>query len=120
MAVSTAEAEYYAARDAAKEGLWLTGLLGELGWEVSPFKLIMDSESALAMIKNPVIKARSNHINVKHHFLRQLHADKKIVLESVRTADNLAKCLTKCLPAQIRRLQMANVLCETITLAKEG
>jgi len=80
----------------------------------------MDSQSALAMIKNPVINARSKHIDVKHHFLRQLHADKKFVLESVPTADNLADCFTKALPAQTLRLQMANVLCEMPALSKGG
>jgi hypothetical protein len=114
VALSTAEAEYYAAGDAAKEGMWLTGLLGELGWEIPPFKLIMDSQSALAMIKNPVINARSKHIEVKHHFLRQLHTDKRFVLESVPSAENLADCFTKALPTQTLRLQMAGVLQESL------
>lgn len=100
VALSSAEAEYYAAGEGVKEGLWLAGLLGELGWEVLPFRLLMDSHSAICMVKNPVINARSKHIEVKHHFVRDGHEANKFTLDDVSSADNLADYFTKALPGE--------------------
>jgi hypothetical protein len=127
VAVSTAEAEYYAAVEAAKEADWLTGLLDELGWKEKPYLLLTDSQSALSMIKNRVINARSKHIRVKFHFLREHHDQSRFILEYVPSADNLADFLTKALPADaLRRKTAASLqavptsLIEARREAKEG
>jgi hypothetical protein len=98
VALSTAEAEYYAATEGAKEGQWLTGLLEELGVKVAPYIMKCDSQSAICMIKNPVVNARSKHIELKYHFIRQLVEDKALKVEYVRTDENWADCFTKALP----------------------
>ena len=98
VALSTAEAEYYAATEGAKEGQWLTGLLEELGVKVAPYTMKCVSQSAICMIKNPVVNARSKHIELKYHFIRQLVEDKALKVEYVRTDENWADCFTKALP----------------------
>jgi hypothetical protein len=100
VALSSAESEYYAGCETVKEAEWLAGLVRELGWEVPPYKVLMDSQSARAIIKNSVINARSKHIEVKHHFIRQMHAEKKFVLKEVSSAANLADYFTKALPEE--------------------
>ena len=97
-ALSSAEAEYYAACEAVKEGQWLTGLLEELGVKVSPYTLKCDSQSAIAIIKNPIINARSKHIELKYHFIRDHVEAKELILHYVPTEDNWADCFTKALP----------------------
>ena len=112
MALSTAEAEYYAGTEAVKEAEWLQGLLGELGWELGPYTVKMDAESAMAMIKTRQVNARNKHIGVKHHFIRRFYEEKRFTLEEVASADNLADCLTKALPAVKLQEQMSACLKE--------
>jgi hypothetical protein len=97
-ALSTAEAEYYAAGFAVTEGLWLVRMLGELGVQASPFTLKCDSNSAIHLIKNPVVSYRSKHIEIKHHFIRDHVENKEIVVDYVETAKNWADVFTKALP----------------------
>src|ERR1044072_8365062 len=47
VAMSTIEAEYMAVAEAAKEALWLTGLVRELGVEQGGVRLHCDSQSAI-------------------------------------------------------------------------
>ena len=54
--LSTCEAEYMAAATAACQAVWLHRLLGELtGMEAHPPALMVDNQSAIALMKNPVL-----------------------------------------------------------------
>lgn len=44
---------------------------------------------------NPILHQRTKHIDIKHHFIRQLIKNKLIDVEHVRTEDMLADPLTK-------------------------
>ncbi|KZV20007.1 beta-glucosidase 11-like [Dorcoceras hygrometricum] len=56
-----------------------------------------DSSSAIAMTKNPVFHGRAKHIEIKHHFIRELVAKKEISLKFCRTDDQIADIFTKAL-----------------------
>ena len=62
--ISTTEAEYVAASEACKEAIWLSRLVGEFGLEQKIPVLHCDSQSAIALAKNPVFHARTKHIDV--------------------------------------------------------
>jgi hypothetical protein len=79
IALSSTEAEYIAAAHAAKEAVWLHCLLTELGLDLSsPTVLHVDNQSAIAIARNPEFHDRTKHIEVRHHFLRQLVDDGQI------------------------------------------
>ena len=64
VAVSTTEAEYMAAFGAIQELIWTKGVLSEIGFDyVDPMILHMDSQSAMALAKNPTHHKRSKHID---------------------------------------------------------
>ena len=52
VALSTTEVEYMAATEAAKEALWLKGLIKELGILQGGVPLLCDSQSAISLAKN--------------------------------------------------------------------
>jgi len=52
VALSTTEVEYIAIVEDAKEGLWLTGLVNELGVQQGGVQLHCDSQSAIYLAKN--------------------------------------------------------------------
>lgn len=47
VALSSVEAKYIAAIEAIKKGLWLKGLLNELGFVENQLKICTDSQSAI-------------------------------------------------------------------------
>ena len=63
--LSTAEAEYVAATHAAKEGLWLRRLIGEVFRPLAhPIPLHSDSQSAIVLTKDGSYHACTKHIDI--------------------------------------------------------
>ena len=50
------------------------------------------------LAKNPVFHAKTKHIDVKYHFIRDMLEDKLMELVKVHTDDNPADLMTKGLP----------------------
>lgn len=92
VSLSTTEAEYVAMTEAAKEGIWLKGLLGDLGWHTDKADIYCDSLSAICLSKDNVFHDRTKHIDVKYHFLRN---EDRIKIKKINTRDNPADMFTK-------------------------
>jgi hypothetical protein len=84
-----------AVAEGVKEALWLRGLLGDLGVEQECVRLMCDSQSALHLAKNQVHHARTKHIDVRYHFVRDVVEEGHISLTKVHTDENPADMLTK-------------------------
>ncbi|KAI4338646.1 hypothetical protein MLD38_023679 [Melastoma candidum] len=96
VALSSAEAEYIAANEATREAVWHRRLLLELQQKVDESTTIFcDNQSAIAMTKNPVFHARSKHIELRHHFIREIVSQKEILLEFISTHDKPTDVLIK-------------------------
>jgi hypothetical protein len=98
VAVSTTEAEYMAAAQAVKEALWLRKLLSDLSLQPGTMIIKADNQSAIKVIKNPVLSARSKHIDIIYNFARERVARQEVKFEYIRTDDMLADALTKPVP----------------------
>ena len=57
-----------------------------------------DNQGAIALAKNPLFHARTKHIDIQHHFVREKVAEGDVELEYVATGDQVADGLTKTLP----------------------
>ena len=98
VALSTTEAEYITVSDAIKEAMWLKDLVSELlGVEVKA-TLMCDSQSAIHLSKNQAHHERTKHIDIKHHFIRQIIEDKTVFLTKIVGEDNAADMFTKPVP----------------------
>ena len=101
VALSTAESEYIALSQAAQEAIWLRRLLQDIGMKFeSPTQVNEDNQGAIAMAKNPVAHARTKHIDIRYHFVREAIQDKEIVVKYIPTHEMIADILTKALPRQ--------------------
>jgi hypothetical protein len=98
VALSTVEAEYMATTQATKEAIWWRSYLAGLGHDMTrPTVLLSDSQGSIALAKNPDHHARTKHIDVQHHFIRQHVAQRTIDLQFIGTTDMAADILTKSL-----------------------
>ena len=70
MDLSTIDVEYDAANETCKEAIWLTHLVGDLGIIGEALVLCSDSQSAIQLARNPIFHAKTNHIEVKYHFIQ--------------------------------------------------
>ena len=69
---SSTEAEYKALASASAELCWLCALIKDLGiYLYDPPILWCDNVSALAIASNPVFHARTKHIEVDFHFVKE-------------------------------------------------
>jgi len=53
--------------------------------------------SAINISKNPIQHSRTKHIDIRHHFIRDLLEEKVVTLEHVYTEEQLADIFTKAL-----------------------
>ena len=95
VALSTTEAEYMAITEAIKEAIWLQGLLDDLGVGQKQVTVFCDSQSAIHLAKNQVYHARTKHIDVRYHFVREIIEEGGVLVQKIKTDDNPADMLTK-------------------------
>jgi hypothetical protein len=65
-----------------------------------PFLLKMDSQSAIALSKNPVFHDQRKHIDVRFHFIRECIGDRRMDIEHVCSEEQIADILTKPLTCE--------------------
>ena len=99
VALSSTEAEYMALTEATKEAIHLKGFLEELGVRRDSSVVIFnDNQGAQKLAKNPIFHARTKHIDIRHHFVREALEHGLVQLEYLCTEEMIADVLTKGLP----------------------
>ncbi|CAM8923229.1 unnamed protein product [Rhodiola kirilowii] len=108
----TTDAEYIAAGSCCTQLLWMKQMLSEYGVEQKEMTLYCDNMSAISISKNPVQHSRTKHIDIRHHFIRELVEQKVVNLKHVTTDNQLADIFTKPLEAtQFETLRSSLCLC---------
>jgi hypothetical protein len=100
IAASSMESEYMSAYHRGQQLLWYRGLMKEIGYPITkPTPFFMDAAVALYAIRDPALRTRSKHIDVKIKWLL-MHYLKCFIFIHVRTEDMTADLLTK--PSALR------------------
>ncbi|KAG0576853.1 hypothetical protein KC19_5G113200 [Ceratodon purpureus] len=111
---SSTESKYRALSDSTEEGVWLRRMLLELGFlpniaipvscvdphilvalPSSPIDISCDNQGAIKLARNPVFHARTKHIELHHHFVRERVVEGEISLHYIPTSQQPADILTK-------------------------
>jgi len=93
---SSTEAEYKALANATAELMWIQKLLSELKVSHQPVaRLCCDNIGARYLSANPVFHARTKHIEIDFHFVRERVAQKLLDIRYIHTNDQLADGFTK-------------------------
>ena len=97
ISLSTAEAEYIAAGSCCAQLLWMKQMLKDYGFDLDTLTVFCDNTSAINISKNLVQHSRTKHIDIRHHFIRELVENKTLVLEYIETEKQIADIFTKAL-----------------------
>jgi hypothetical protein len=118
VARSSTKAEYRSLAMASAELVWLRSLLHELGYKSSPPILWCDNLGVAFLASNPVFHARTKHIELDYHFVREQVAAGNIHVRFVCSKDQLADTLTKLLSTlRFNELRhKLNVTCVSMSL----
>ena len=119
VAASTMESEYMSAYYLGQMLIYIRNVLSELGLKLimtTPF--FMDALSAIQALKNPVFHARTKHVDIKWHWLRQ-HMGSNFNLYHVRTSDMSADLLTKMVVFRIWHSLLPHIVGEESRSSRE-
>lgn len=102
VALSSTEAEYISLSECTKQAIYLCKLRHDLKLDTDELvKIYIDNQSAIAIATSPnyTFHARTKHIDVRLHHLRDEIKNGKIKLFYCPSTEMIADMLTKCLPA---------------------
>ena len=97
-ALSTTDAEFYAASEGARESIWIKSLLLELGIDVGQVLIRCDSKCAISLIHDGEHHQRTKHIDVKYFYVRDQQDLGNIAVTHLPGKDQPADMFTKPLP----------------------
>ena len=100
VALSSTEAEYMALSSALQEAMWLKQFGQDFDVEIKqlPVEIGCDNQSAIKLAESDGYRARSKHIDVRHHYIREKVNDSTIRINHVPTDQMVADNLTKAVP----------------------
>lgn len=96
VALSTTEAEYMAASDAARHVSWLKTFLFDVYFQITTsIAFYIDNTSAIFNATNEAVKSRSKHVDRRFHYIRDMYERGEIKIHHIPTEEMLADFLTK-------------------------
>ena len=93
--LSSTEAEYMSLCDTSRQLVWIRSLFTELGINLQPIPLCGDNQGSIFLSSNPVQEKRIKHIDLRHHYIREVICEKKVELLFIEGAENPADLFTK-------------------------
>ncbi|KAA0037683.1 putative mitochondrial protein [Cucumis melo var. makuwa] len=123
VALSTTEAEYRAAAMTAEENMWIKQLMKDLPQEINhAATLYYDNLYAVCLAGNLVFHARTKHVEVHYHFIREKVLQEEIEMKPIKTEDQIADIFTKGLPAtkHMKFLQQLGMIERPMIVSVEG
>jgi hypothetical protein len=118
---SSTEAEYRSMAIATVELYWLRMLFKDLSIPLLHAPILWcDNVSALALASNPVYHARTKHIEVDYHFVREKVINGDILIKFISTLDQIADIFTKGLSTTRFTLLKSKLLVDSPPISLQG
>jgi len=98
VALSSTEAEYRSAAMAAQESTWLKQLMEDLH-QLTDYqvRIFCDNLSSICLAENPIFHARTKHIEVHYHYIREKVLENEIEMVPTKTNEQFSDIFTKVL-----------------------
>ncbi|GJW51078.1 putative ribonuclease H-like domain-containing protein [Tanacetum coccineum] len=95
VANSTTKVEYVATASCCGHVLWIQNQMLDYGFNFMNTKIFIVNESIICIVKNLVFHSKTKHIEIRHHFIRELNKKKLIQMIKIDTDHNVADLLIK-------------------------
>ena len=99
--LSSTEAEYAAMATTGQELMFVNNILNDMSKAELPSLILGDNEGAISLVKNRQSGARTKHIDIRHHFLRDLWEDGLLRVAHISSEENEADICTKNVTAAL-------------------
>ena len=119
VALSSTEAEYYSLTYGAQEIMFATMLIAEVAEVELPGVILEDNTGAIFLVKNKQVGQRTKHIDIRHHFIRDLLDDGKIAVVFVKSEDNESDLCTKNVTQKVLNRHVKNIRDGDLTCRRE-
>ncbi|GJU42911.1 hypothetical protein Tco_1200177 [Tanacetum coccineum] len=100
--MSSTEAEYIVASEAATEDVWMRKFIDELRSIVptnkEPMEMLCDNTGAISIVNEPGNMKGARHYRRKYHDIQEVIKVGEIILNKVHTDDNVADPFIKPMP----------------------
>ena len=96
VSLSSSEAEYYALAEAAKDIKFIVQILESIGILIQkPIIVHVDNVGAIFMTENASATARTKHVDIRYHYVREFIMDGFIKIIFVKSDQNKSDIFTK-------------------------
>ncbi|GJT42359.1 uncharacterized mitochondrial protein-like protein [Tanacetum coccineum] len=102
----------YTDSDYAGASLDRKSTIGDYGYNFMQTRIHIDNESTIYIVKNPVFHSKTNHIEIRHQFIKDSYEKKLIQMIKIHTDQNIADLLTKAFDVSRFQYLIANRLKE--------
>lgn len=101
VALSTMEAEYVAMSECCKEAIWVSSVASWIASEEIGTRVLVDNQAALHSVKEDADSSRSKHIDIRHHYMRDVSRKGVATFAYVPSELNKADMFTKPLGKEL-------------------
>jgi hypothetical protein len=119
VSLSSTEAEYQALSECAQEAMFTQALLKEITGLQNTAIIYEDNLGAIYLVKNYQVSARTKHIDIRHHYVRDLRNEKKLDIRFKRSEDNSADIMTKNTQKELFEKHTKDIRTGSLTCWKE-
>lgn len=81
--------------------MFVKNIINDIGEAVQPGLILRNNKGAIALVKNRHSGARTKHIDIRHHFLRDLWEDGVLRVAHISGEENEADIFTKNITAAV-------------------
>lgn len=92
----------------------------ELVLQLLPARIKEDNMGAMFLVKNRQVSARTKHIDVRHHFLKELDEKGELAVEHTKSEDNVSDVMTKNVIENIFTKHVPKILNGSIDVSREN
>ena len=119
VSLSSTEAKYQALSECVQDAMFTQSLTQELTGECNMAIIYEDNIGAIFLVKIQQVSSRTKHIDVRHHYIRDLHESKRIEVRFKRTDKNSSDILTKNTPKALYEKHASTIRNGTLSCWKE-
>jgi hypothetical protein len=108
------EVDYVATTKTACQTMWMGRIMTELLHEQQePTHIFCDNKSAISLSRNHVFHKKSNHIDTKYHFIREMINTDEMSIEFCKYDDHFADIYTNSLAKELFEIHIKYIgFCE--------